>query len=253
MTDRTIWSKEERDAVIAEVQKLKGEQHPKAEQPKLEQVVKRVLGLVRHSYDKDESGQWSKSIESKTVEVDETGVRRWLQDEVLHRLDGPAVVRPDGREEWYRNGNLHRDDGPAMVIGGNEFWYRHGRLHRWDGPAVVRVDGTSEWWLNGTRIGDPTMMNEQDVDAMRDELEELEDRAAALRDRLQFLEHLREKGEAHAQIAGDRALEVLADLARIPDLTIFVQHAQLSRMLRGFPSPNSGDSLTITWKTGKTT
>ena len=40
------------------------------------------------------------------------------------RLDGSAVVYPDGTQVWYRNGLRHRGDGPAVVYpGGAQFWY----------------------------------------------------------------------------------------------------------------------------------
>lgn len=51
----------------------------------------------------------------------------------LHRIGGPAVIRPDGTQVW---------------------WYYDVR-HRQDGPAVERPDGTKEWWIRGRRIGCP--------------------------------------------------------------------------------------------------
>ena len=33
---------------------------------------------------------------------------------LLHRLDGPAVVRSNGSKEWYKEGKLHRLDGAAI-------------------------------------------------------------------------------------------------------------------------------------------
>lgn len=39
----------------------------------------------------------------------------------LHRLDGPAWIEPNGRENWYKHGKLHRLDGPA-VSGGEDGW-----------------------------------------------------------------------------------------------------------------------------------
>ena len=68
----------------------------------------------------------------------------------LHRLDGPAVVDPDGQERWYKNGDLHREDGPARVTNiGTQQWYLNGKANRVDGPAVIYANGTKEWLLNG--------------------------------------------------------------------------------------------------------
>jgi hypothetical protein len=33
-----------------------------------------------------------------------TGARVWLEDDVLHHIDGPALVSPDGAERWYIGG-----------------------------------------------------------------------------------------------------------------------------------------------------
>lgn len=69
---------------------------------------------------------------------------------VLHRLDGPAVVRPDGTEEWWEYGQKHRFDGPAVVrANGAETWYLHDRLHRLGGPAVTKPDGYEGWYEYG--------------------------------------------------------------------------------------------------------
>lgn len=40
----------------------------------------------------------------------------WKQYGVLHREDGPAVIRPERNEkEWYWKGARHREDGPAVI------------------------------------------------------------------------------------------------------------------------------------------
>lgn len=42
-------------------------------------------------------------------------ITRYYRNDVLHRIDGPAKIYPDGRLEWWRYGLLHREDGPAIV------------------------------------------------------------------------------------------------------------------------------------------
>jgi hypothetical protein len=85
----------------------------------------------------------------------------WFQNNVYHRIGGPAIIRPDGREEWYENGLLHRIGGPAIIGPNNnqlwyenrvnycEEWYEHGLLHRNDGPAIKKSNGIEEWYENG--------------------------------------------------------------------------------------------------------
>ena len=42
----------------------------------------------------------------------------------MHRLDGPAVILPDGSEAWMQHGKYHRKDGPAIIsCSGREIWY----------------------------------------------------------------------------------------------------------------------------------
>jgi hypothetical protein len=74
------------------------------------------------------------------------GTRIWLIDKRLyHRVDGPAVVHPDGSQEWWHLGWLHRDDGPAIVgPGGRLEWWHHGKPTWSDGerisPGLIRHD-----------------------------------------------------------------------------------------------------------------
>lgn len=57
----------------------------------------------------------------------------------LHRVDGPAVERPNGYRAWWLNGELHRVDGPAIEYAdGTRAWWVDGNLHRTDGPAVAK-------------------------------------------------------------------------------------------------------------------
>ena len=72
---------------------------------------------------------------------------------LLHREDGPAVIRPSGTEEWYLNGKRHRVDGPAYTRpGGTKGWYLNNKLHRTDGPAIVDAYGNEEWYLDGEPV-----------------------------------------------------------------------------------------------------
>lgn len=51
----------------------------------------------------------------------------WVDEEILHRVDGPAMI--------WRNGQ--------------EYWRQNNVLHRLDGPAVIYPDGTECFWING--------------------------------------------------------------------------------------------------------
>ena len=85
-----------------------------------------------------------------TVKVSGNGIQEWYLDNHLHRLDGPAISRPDGHQEWYQNGKLHRVDGPALIsTEGYQAWWVNGVRHRDDGPAIISEEGTQQWWVNG--------------------------------------------------------------------------------------------------------
>jgi hypothetical protein len=59
--------------------------------------------------------------------------------------------------EWRENGDLHRENGPAFIrSNGREEWWLNGRLHRENGPAIVWSTGDKEWWLNGVWFVDET-------------------------------------------------------------------------------------------------
>ena len=77
-----------------------------------------------------------------TVDADEHGTR-WYYNSVhqLHRLWGPAVIRPSGTRVWYQNDQLHRTTGPAIEYAdGRRSWYVDGKklteqeFHEQTGP-----------------------------------------------------------------------------------------------------------------------
>ena len=84
------------------------------------------------------------------VTADGTGM--WYQHGAVHRVGGPAVIRPDGTEEWWFHDRMHREDGPAFTAAnGDKEWLCDSQYHRTDGPAIMRTDGTREWWEHGER------------------------------------------------------------------------------------------------------
>ena len=69
---------------------------------------------------------------------------------ILNFKDNCKVNIHYGHEAWYQNDLLHRLDGPAVEdADGTKYWYQNDNLHRLDGPAIDRADGDKEWWHNG--------------------------------------------------------------------------------------------------------
>jgi hypothetical protein len=91
--------------------------------------------------------------EKTTYSISYDDTKMWKDNKGrYHRLDGPALIYPNGAEYWYKHGKKHRLDGPAHTThNGDEHWYVEGLPHREGGPAITRKDGSQEWWLNGIR------------------------------------------------------------------------------------------------------
>jgi len=104
----------------------------------------------------------TQTIEQSICKVSPNGTKRWyLHDKLhkLHRIDGPAVVYPDGEKRWYQNGKLHRIDGPAIEYSdGTKHWYQNDKRHRIDGPAVVYPNGEKRWYLHGKKVTQQDIM-----------------------------------------------------------------------------------------------
>lgn len=61
------------------------------------------------------------------VEDRSEGMKYYFLNDIVHRVDGPAVMDGAGYEAWYLRGEFHRTDGPAVVAtGGFEAYYIHG-------------------------------------------------------------------------------------------------------------------------------
>jgi hypothetical protein len=70
-------------------------------------------------------------METYTVKVhtNGNGDRFWFQNDLLHRLDGPAFESANGDRQWWQNGKLHRLDGPAIEFAsGDREWWIEGRF-----------------------------------------------------------------------------------------------------------------------------
>ena len=91
------------------------------------------------------------------------GTQEWWQHNQLHREDGPAIIGADGTEIWYKNGKEHRIGGPSYVDPkrGYESWSRDGVRHRVDGGPALVVNGSQQWYENGElhRVGGPAVVS----------------------------------------------------------------------------------------------
>ena len=58
------------------------------------------------------------------------GIKIYIKDGDMHRVNGPAEIHPSGYRAWYKNGLKHRDHG----------------------PAVIYPDGREEYWINGKQV-----------------------------------------------------------------------------------------------------
>ena len=69
-------------------------------------------------------------MEVYEVKVNMYGDIFWLQNDKLHRLDGPAIEYADGDKSQYQKGQRHRLDGPAAEWeNGNKAWYIEDKIY----------------------------------------------------------------------------------------------------------------------------
>ena len=72
----------------------------------------------------------------------------------LDKSDCPSEISHDGLKFWYNIvGERHRLDGPAVIWpNGYQAYWVNGLRHRLDGPAVIYPSGKVEYWENGEFI-----------------------------------------------------------------------------------------------------
>ena len=84
--------------------------------------------------------------------IHKNGTVCYFKNGAFHRLDGPAIERPDGTKEYWVNGKLHRLDGPACEwFNGYKDYYVEGKRHRLDGPAYEGTNGTKIYFIEGKK------------------------------------------------------------------------------------------------------
>jgi len=78
----------------------------------------------------------------------------WMNSEgKLHRVGGPARIRPNGYQVWYVNDKYHRVGGPAVIeFDGSKYWYLNDERHREGGPAIIESSGYEDWYLKGKKV-----------------------------------------------------------------------------------------------------
>lgn len=93
-----------------------------------------------------------KERKSTLVEYSNGSYEWRLDNDLLHRTDGPAIKHPDGTKVWWINGRPHRLGAPAFeYANGDKQWWVDGKMHRLDGPAIERADGIKEYYLFGNK------------------------------------------------------------------------------------------------------
>jgi hypothetical protein len=91
--------------------------------------------------------------DSRTLEIDSEGTKKWFKNNKYHRENGPAIEYINGDKKWFFNGRHHREDGPAVELNdGYRSWWLNGKRHREDGPAIEWADGTVEYYLDNSPI-----------------------------------------------------------------------------------------------------
>jgi hypothetical protein len=108
--------------------------------------------------DEEENNRFSRGKPTRQImivyedEHEEDDENEFCPSKILHRENGPAVIKMNGTKKWFRNNLLHREDGPAIETpDGYKYYYRNHKRHRIDGPAIIRPNGSYEWWFENKR------------------------------------------------------------------------------------------------------
>lgn len=70
---------------------------------------------------------------------DESKCMIYCKDGVLHREDGPALIK-GSHQEWWMDGIRHRENEPALINDTRKEWWVNGIRHRLNGPAIESTD-----------------------------------------------------------------------------------------------------------------
>lgn len=80
---------------------------------------------------------------------------KWMQNNEIHRENGPAIEHCTGSKEYWIKGKLHRSDGPAITNSNNTIhqWYYNGFRHRDNGPAIENINDSNdnEYYFNNIK------------------------------------------------------------------------------------------------------
>ena len=87
-----------------------------------------------------------------------SGEMHWYYNGLRDRINGPAVVGFDGKNDyiaWYQKGVYHNNENVAAVLfpSGTKFYYVRGDPHRTNGPALAFSDKYDAWYKNGIKQG----------------------------------------------------------------------------------------------------
>ena len=94
-----------------------------------------------------------KYIDQKTIVLNTFAGE--TREDIPKEFSGKVIYPNTGSEYWPEKGRvIHREDGPAVTRSdGRKRWVSHGKKHREDGPAVIYGDGEKEWWWEGDCVG----------------------------------------------------------------------------------------------------
>ena len=81
----------------------------------------------------EEWGTWEDYVERCVHEGARVGTGdfgeyiEWINDDGIHREDGPAFEYKDAYKQWWANNRLHRKNGPAFEnVGGIKAFWKEG-------------------------------------------------------------------------------------------------------------------------------
>lgn len=85
-----------------------------------------------------------KKINDKGISECTDGSKEWFYNDLKYKQTPIIYVNED--KFWYLNNLLHRLQGPAVeYTNGDKEWWKYGLRHRLNAPAIIRSNGKEFW------------------------------------------------------------------------------------------------------------
>ena len=100
------------------------------------------------------------SVNDQPAIIFNDGTKAWFSNNMLNRLNGPAITKSDGSKYWYVSDKLHSiNDNPAVELSDStKIWFNYGKLYRTNN--VVYLSPKIKVHISGSELIKTLIYNE---------------------------------------------------------------------------------------------